>query len=126
MQAVAGRLARILRALCDGLRLRCPRCRRGPMFASASRMHRLCPVCGMPFERSSGEVSGGMVINLVVTELPLVLVGGYFGLFTRVPLLPVLLSLALFGILFPIVFYRPSRGLWASILYLTGGNTERD
>ena len=35
-------------------------------------------------------------------------------------------EIIIFTVLFPIAFYRSSRGLWASFLYLTGDNTERD
>ncbi len=117
---------RIVRALFDGLRLRCPQCHRGRMFASLKQMHTDCPLCGLPFERRSGEVTGGMAINLALTETIVVICGGGLGLFTSYPLLPILASLTVFAILFPILFYRPSRGLWASILYLTGGNTEAE
>jgi uncharacterized protein (DUF983 family) len=117
---------RILRALFDGLRLRCPHCHRGRMFASRSKMNEECPVCGTPFERRSGEVTGGMAINLVLTELIVVFIGGGLAFFTTYPLLPIFGALGLFAIGFPILFYRRSRGLWASVLYLTGGNLEID
>lgn len=116
----------ILRALLDGLRLRCPRCHRGPMFASAFTMRTRCPVCGLAFERASGEVSGGMVINLVVTLTVIVVCSLVFGLFTTIPVLTLIGALGLFTILFPIIFYRASRGLWASVLYLTAANDEPD
>lgn len=119
-------LFRILRALFDGLRLRCPQCHRGRMFASGGKMNAECPLCGMPFERRSGEVTGGMAINLVLTETIVLIVGGGLGFFTSYPLLPILAALSAFAILFPIAFYRPSRGLWASVLYLTGDNTETE
>ena len=35
-------------------------------------------------------------------------------------------GLIAFGTLFPVAFYRSSRGMWASFLYVTGSNTERD
>jgi uncharacterized protein (DUF983 family) len=117
---------RILRALFDGLRLRCPQCHQGRMFASAARMHPTCPVCGMPFESRSGEVTGGMMINVVLTETIVVFGAGGLALFTSYSLLVILGAFLLFTILFPILFYRPSRGLWAGILFLTGGNLERD
>lgn len=119
-------LLRIIRALWDGLRLRCPQCHSGRMFASASQMNQTCPVCGMPFEGRSGEVTGAMAINLTLTETIVVLCGGGLAFFTRYPLPPILISLTLFAILFPIAFYRPSRGLWASVLYLTGDNLEQE
>ncbi len=117
---------RIVRALWDGLRQRCPRCHRGRMFATAARMNERCPVCGLQFEGRSGEVTGGMGINMVLTLFVVIVVGGGLALFTRYPLPPILGALTLFAIIFPIAFYRPSRGLWAGVLYLTGDNEERE
>jgi uncharacterized protein (DUF983 family) len=119
-------IARIGGVLLTGLLLRCPRCRRGRMFESIFRMRRECPVCGLPFERAAGEVTGGMMINFVVTGLVITIGSLYFGLFSRVPLSTVLLSFGAFAIIFPIVFYPISRSLWTSILYLTAANDERD
>ena len=67
-----------------------------------------------------------MVINLVVSELIAMVCSLGVGLFTTLPLLPFFAAMTLFLTLFPIAFYRTSRGLWASILYLTGGNIEAD
>ena len=114
------------RALLAGLLLRCPRCRRGHMFESIFRMRSECSVCGLRFERAVGEVTGGMVVNFVVTGLVITIGSLYFGLFSRVPLSTVLLSFGAFAIIFPIVFYPVSRGLWTSILYLAAANDERD
>ncbi len=108
------------------LLLRCPRCGEGKMFRTFFDMNTTCPVCGLLFEKASGEMTGGMVINLVVTEVTAVVVGAYFALFTDVPLLPLLLVLGFFTIVFPIVFYRYSRGIWAAFLYVTGDNEEGD
>ena len=119
-------MIRLLRALFDGLILRCPRCHRGRMFARGFTMNAECPVCGLLFEKATGEVTGGMGINTVVTLLVITVCSLVFGLNPAVPLVPLLLGLAAFAILFPIVFYRSSRGLWASFLYMTGDNTERD
>ena len=117
---------RIVRALLDGLRLRCPRCHSGRMFESAFRMRRQCPVCGLPFEHSAGEVTGAMMMNFVVTGVVVMVGSLYFGLFSSAPLGQVLVGLGLFAIIFPIVFYRSSRGIWAGFLYITGDNQERD
>jgi uncharacterized protein (DUF983 family) len=119
-------IARISRILLAGLLLRCPRCGRGRMFVSLFRMRRECPVCGLAFERAAGEVTGGMVINFVITGLVITIGSLYFGLFSRAPLSMVLLGMGAFAILFPIAFYPISRGLWASILYLTAANAEHD
>lgn len=96
------------------------------MFARGFTMNKACPVCGLPFEKAAGEVTGGMGINTVVTLAVITLCALVFGLNPAVPLAPLLIGLALFAILFPIAFYRSSRGLWASIIYITGVNAERD
>ena len=117
-------MLRFLRALLDGLLLRCPRCHTGRMFARGSRMNPACPNCGLLFEKASGEITGGMGINIVVTLVIIIICALVFGLNPAVPLSPLLIVMALFAILFPIVFYRSSRGLWAGFLYITGDNTE--
>jgi uncharacterized protein (DUF983 family) len=119
-------IAKLGRVLLAGLLLRCPRCWRGRMFESLFHMRRKCPICGLLFERAIGEVTGGMAINFVITGLVITIGSLYFGLFSRAPLSTVLLSFGAFAIIFPIVFYPISRGLWTSILYLTAANDERD
>src|SRR5690349_9451521 len=119
-------MIRFLRALFDGLILRCPCCHIGPMFARGFTMNKACPNCGLPFEKASGEITGGMAVNTVATLAVITLGSLVFGMNPAVPLAPLLIGLALFAILFPIVFYRSSRGLWASFLYMTGDNAERD
>jgi uncharacterized protein (DUF983 family) len=119
-------MMRLLRALLDGLLLRCPRCHKGRMFARGFTMSRACPNCGLLFEKASGEITGGMAVNTVAT-LAVITVGSLvFGLNPAVPLGPLLIGLGLFAILFPIAFYRSSRGIWAGFLYMTGDNEERD
>jgi uncharacterized protein (DUF983 family) len=119
-------MIRMLRAILDGLLLRCPRCERGRMFARRFTMYRSCPVCGLPFEQASGEITGGMGINIVLTLLVIIVSALALGRDPAIPLPPLLGGLALFAIAFPILFYRSSRGLWVSLLYLTGNNSERD
>jgi len=102
-----------------GLWLRCPSCEKGAMF-SGFTMHETCPVCGVRFEKRSGESVGGVMINLVVVELLFVV--GFFGVdaLTDIPPMNQLPFWLPFAILFPIVFYRSSRGLWVSTTYLNG------
>jgi hypothetical protein len=96
------------------------------MFARGFTMHRACPACGLEFERASGEITGGMGVNTVVTLVLITILSLVLGLNPAIPLGPLLIGLAALAILFPIAFYRSSRGLWASFLYLTGDNAERD
>jgi len=61
-------------ALLRGLRHRCPRCGEGPLFAGWNRLHERCAVCGLAFERRSGDTwffmymsTAGLTGLLVVT-----------------------------------------------------------
>jgi uncharacterized membrane protein len=89
-------------------------------------MHTRCPNCGLAFETASGEMTGGMGINISVTLLIIMGVALALGLNPNVPLTPLLLGLGLFAIVFPIAFYRSARGMWVGILYLTRDNDEGD
>ena len=116
----------LIQLLIDGLRCRCPRCHRGPIFARGFIVREACVICGLAFESASGEITGGMGISISVTLL-LVLVAAFIGGFNpEIPLLPFFLVVGLCTILFPILFYRPSRALWIGFLYLTGDHTEGD
>lgn len=112
--------------LMDGLLLRCPRCQYGRMFKHRFEMYHACPVCALEFERASGEITGGMGINTVATCLLEVGLAIAFVLGPPLPLQVQVAALIIAGTVFPIAFYRSSRGLWASFLYLTGNNVERD
>ncbi len=118
-------MLRVIRAFLDGLLLRCPRCHHGSLFSSFFRMRQECPVCGLPFERASGEITGGMGVNIVAT-LALVIVAAAVIGFSQVPLMPAFAVMGVLVVLFPILFYPSSRGLWLALLYLTGDNTEPD
>lgn len=111
--------------LLDGLLLRCPRCEYGRMFRNGFKMYHACPVCGLEFERASGEITGGMGINTVLTCIIEVSLAIAF-VFAPLPILWEIIALVGIGIAFPVAFYRSARGLWASLLYLTGSNTESD
>ena len=111
-----------------GARLRCPNCEQGRMFTGLFAMHTTCPQCGVRFERSSGESLGGMMVNLVAAEL--LTVGGfflsYYALGSPADMTPLAIFWLAFDILFVLVFYRPARGLWVSVAYLTSGLTRDD
>jgi uncharacterized protein (DUF983 family) len=115
---------RIVRILLCGLFLICPACRYGRMFRSLFIMNLRCPVCGIIFERDVGEVTGGMAINMTVTSTLIMIAALYFALFTNVAIGPLIGVLALFTVAFGLLFYRHARGLWISILYLTGSIDE--
>lgn len=108
-----------------GLRLRCPNCEQGEMFTSLMNIRRECPVCGVRFERQSGESVGGMYFNLGIASMTSL--GGFFiadALF-HPPLWPHIVFWTVYILLFCLLFYRHSRGLWVAISYVTGG-VQRD
>jgi uncharacterized protein (DUF983 family) len=117
---------RIIRALIDGLITRCPQCHQGKLFERGFQMHPHCLQCGFIYQQATGEITGGMGINIGVTLIPLMIAAFVLGVNPDLPLGPVLLSLAAFAIVFPIAFYRSARGLWVAITYLTGDTREAD
>lgn len=114
-------LAFYIHKVLTGIRLRCPNCEQGLMFESFFRLRPTCPYCHVRFERSSGESLGGVMINLILVEL--VTVGGYFvseWLFSP-PLLFQIVFWVSFNIILCLLCYRPARGAWVSVTYLTEG-----
>jgi uncharacterized protein (DUF983 family) len=50
----------------------CPRCRRGPIFASMWVMHDDCPACGLDFDRGDpGHFTGAMYVSYALA-IPLI------------------------------------------------------
>ncbi len=116
---------RIVRPLVDGLLLRCPNCHTGRMFDSYFHMRPLCPVCGLEFERASGEITGGMGVSIVAALFLSIVAAAIIG-FSSVPVLPTLLLCGFGIIVFVIAFYPVSRGIWVGFLYLIGSHEETD
>ncbi len=108
-----------LRLLLRGLALRCPRCGRGHISATLFTIVEACPVCRAPIETRTGEVTGGMAINLVTTTILATIGIWWGGVFERAPILPLVVGLVLGGTLFSLLFHRHACGLWVGALYLT-------
>ena len=103
---------RIVRMLGSGLRLRCPRCAVGALFSKPFRMYDECPQCGLKFEREQGYFVGAIYINYAATVA--VAVPGFFLLdtFTGITINQQLALWVPFAVIFPLVFFHHSRGLW--------------
>lgn len=76
----------LFQALSRGLRLRCPRCGQGHLFASWNHLLETCPVCGLEFERRLGDtwffmymstagLSGALVVAMFLIRPRVVWVG---------------------------------------------------
>ena len=106
------RVARAIRLLVWGLCLRCPRCGARSLFRTWFSMYERCSVCQLRFEREQGYFLGAMYINYGVTVV-LALIGSFtLEWWTTVSLAQQLLLWVGFGSLFPVLFFRHSRGLW--------------
>ena len=114
-------LREIIVSLLRGLRLRCPCCGYGPLFETAFRMHDQCSFCDEKFEREPGQWLGAVYVNLALT-LGLVAVGivltQTFTSLSTAQQVAIWTPLAGIG---PFVFYRASKGLWTSIIFIGEG-----
>ena len=111
-------VARAMRLLVRGLCLRCPRCGARSLFRTWFTMHERCAVCHLRFEREQGYFLGAIYINYGVTVV-LALIGSFALEYWSRPSLTQQLVLWIgFGSLFPVVFFRHSRGLWLAFDYI--------
>jgi len=109
-----------LRPIIKGTLLRCPNCEQATMFDGMFKLKDTCPVCDVRFERDEGESIGGMMMLLIFAEL--FSIGGFFlteFLFDP-PLTFSLLFWIAFNLIFIVLAYRHTRGLWVGVVYLTG------
>jgi len=75
-------------------------------------MYECCFVCQLRFEREQGYFLGAMYINYGITVV-LALIGSFAFEWWTAPSLAQQLSLWIgFCALFPVLFFRHSRGLW--------------
>ncbi len=95
------------------LRLRCPECRVGILYAAPDSMNRRCPKCGIRFNREPGYFSGAIwIIYMIATPVGLAFVLGTMYLFPDLhPALAGVIGALCFGPLVPIAM-RYSRSLW--------------
>lgn len=95
------------------LRLRCPECQEGILYATPASMNRRCPKCGIRFNREPGYFSGAVwIIFMIAIPIGLGFVLGTMYLFPEMhPGLAGLTGALCFGPLVPISI-RYSRSLW--------------
>ena len=51
------------------IRMRCPECKKGIIYSHGSSMNRLCPNCGIRFDREPGYFSGAIWISTLLAML---------------------------------------------------------
>ena len=114
-------LFEIIDILRRGVSLRCPCCGYGHLFKTWLRTHDHCQACGERFEREPGQWFGAVYVNLGLSALLGLLgclVAGLFMPLSLSLLLRVGLPVAAMG---PILFFRLSKGIWTSIIFLGEG-----
>jgi len=101
-----------------GLRLKCPRCGAGPLYAKPFRMLANCRHCGLKFEREQGYFVGAIYINYAATIA--VAVPGFFILdaWARWTIEQQLSLWVPFAVIFPLIFFHHSRALWLVLDHL--------
>ena len=102
----------------NGVRLCCPRCGAGPLYAKPFRMHSNCRQCGLQFEREQGYFVGAIYINYAATVA--VAVPGFFLLdtFTGMTINQQLAIWVPFAVIYPLLFFHHSRSLWLAFEHL--------
>lgn len=101
--------------LACGLRLKCPRCGVGSLYAKPFRMNPACAHCGVKFEREQGYFIGAIYINYAATVG--IAVPGFFLLdaFTDITINQQLALWVPFAVIFPLLFFHHSRSLWLTL-----------
>ena len=96
----------------SGIRLRCPRCGVGRLYAKPFKMFDDCPTCNLRFEREQGYFIGAMYINYAATVA--IAVPGYLLLdaFTSLTINYQLALWVPFAVIFPLLFFHHARSLW--------------
>ena len=114
-------LLELIDSLLRGIRLRCPCCGYGPLFETRFRMHDRCTACDERFEREPGQWFGAIYINLGLT---LLLVATGFAATQTFTSLSTPQQLSIWtpvAAVAPLVFYRASKGIWTSIIFIGEG-----
>jgi uncharacterized protein (DUF983 family) len=109
---------RFFSMLASAIRLKCPRCGAGSLYAKPFRMHDHCPACGLKFEREQGYFVGAIYINYAATVA--IAVPGFFllDIFLKLPIDRQLAIWVPFAVMFPLLFFHHSRALWLVLDHL--------
>jgi uncharacterized protein (DUF983 family) len=103
------------------LLLRCPACGNASIVNAPFRIKDRCSSCRVVFQREQGFFVGAILINVVTTELIILL-----AYLASLPVINahyqfVLAMLFVIGVLFPIVFYHHSWSIWLTFDHLVEG-----
>lgn len=100
------------------LRLRCPACGQSSILQRRFQVRHHCPACKALFQREAGFFVGAIVVNIVTTELLIILVYVACLLFISSHYDAILTILFILGLGFPVAFYQYSWSIWLGLDYL--------
>lgn len=100
------------------LRLRCPVCGEASIVARPFHVRHHCPSCSALFQREAGFFVGAIMVNVVTTEVLIVVIYLACLLLISAHYQLILTILFIFGILFPVAFYHHSWSIWLSFDHL--------
>ena len=111
----------IISTIARSLLLRCPVCGKSSIIQSPFKIKHHCPFCSALFMREAGFFVGAILINVVTTEMVILMIYLFslviFG-FDYQWVLTVLFTAAL---LFPVAFYHHSWSIWLGFDHLVEG-----
>lgn len=110
-------MKRRLTILGRSLRLRCPACGQGRLFAGWLRMNAHCEHCQFKFEREPGYFLGSIYVNYGLTTI---ITGAWYvtaAFGHGVDPDRLIWPLAAFCLAFPLWFFRYARSLWLGMDY---------
>jgi uncharacterized protein (DUF983 family) len=111
------RWSEALATLWAALLLRCPQCRRGPLFKHrlGFAMHDRCPICGLKFDRGNGYYIGALALNLVLAETVATILWLPLAVDRSVPLSTAYVVGIGASVGLPILGFRHTRSLWIAL-----------
>jgi uncharacterized protein (DUF983 family) len=103
--------------LANGVRMRCPRCGSGGIFASFFELHETCPSCDFRFEREEGYWLGAMIVifALVETVYGLAFLGTVLATYPDVPWTAMLVLGLVLNAVVPVVGYPWAKTAWSGL-----------
>jgi uncharacterized protein (DUF983 family) len=107
----------VVATLVCALLLRCPQCRRGPLFKGrfGFSMHDRCPVCGLKFDRGNGYYIGALGLNLVLAETVATALWLPLAVDQSVPIAYAYAVGIAASVGLPILGFRHTRSLWIAM-----------
>jgi uncharacterized protein (DUF983 family) len=97
------------------LKLRCPRCGRGPLFKNFITMYDRCPECSLKYERAPGYFLGSTYVNygfMAITTTSMYMALHYGAEISNETLT---IPLLVYCIAMPIILFRYARSWWLAM-----------